>query len=102
MTDDSARADALSAYVDGELDRQRTREIEAWIESDPEASAAVRAYRDQRALLHAAFDTVLSEPLPARLTRRYRLARPVLRVAARSEERRVGKEGRARWRAEHV
>lgn len=81
MIDDIERADALSAYVDGALDRQRTQEVEAWLEADAQASAAVRAYRQQGALLHAAFDGVLSEPLPPQLTRRARIARPLARAA---------------------
>jgi anti-sigma factor RsiW len=82
MIDDAVREDELHAYVDGQLERQQVPQVLARLELDPEAAAAVRAYRAQSALLHAAFDPVLSELVPARLALRERVRRPLLRAAA--------------------
>ncbi len=60
--------DDLHAYVDGQLSESRRAEVEAWLESNPEAAERVRAYREQNAALQAMFAPVLDEPLPARLT----------------------------------
>ena len=68
-------ADDLHAYADGSLDAARMAEVEAWLERDPQAAAAVRAFLEQRELLHAAFDPVLDEPLPEQLARRFRSRR---------------------------
>jgi len=59
----------LHAYVDERLDPARRAQIEAWLEANPEAAERVRAYRQQNALLHAAFDGVLEEPVPERVQR---------------------------------
>ena len=61
------RLEELHAYLDRELDATRAQAVEAWLEAEPDARAALQAYRDQGAALHGAFDGVLSEALPARL-----------------------------------
>ena len=53
----------LHAYVDGELNQQRRVEVEAWLASNPSASARVGDYGRIRDRLHARFDQVLSEPI---------------------------------------
>jgi anti-sigma factor RsiW len=74
----------LHAYVDGRLDAARAAEVEAWLAANPEAAERTQVYRAQNRALHAMFDPVLDEPVPARLTAT--LARPrhalPLRVAA--------------------
>ena len=62
----------LQAFVDGRLDEAERRAVEALLAEDPDAAARAQAYRQQTEALHAAFDPVLKEPLPARL----REARP--------------------------
>jgi anti-sigma factor RsiW len=87
MTGPSVREEDLHAYIDRELDAGRLQQIEALLEQQTDVADAVQAYRSQSALLHAAFDPVLAEPLPAQFARLTRLAplarprRPVWRVA---------------------
>lgn len=59
----------LHAYVDDQLRSDARREVEAHLADHPEDAARVQAYREQAAALRAAFDPVLSEPLPERLRR---------------------------------
>jgi anti-sigma factor RsiW len=85
MTSPSVREEDLHAYIDRELDAGRLQQVEALLEQQADVADAVQAYRSQGALLHAAFDPVLAEPVPAqfaRLTRPARPRRPVWRVAA--------------------
>ncbi|MBB5393459.1 MULTISPECIES: anti-sigma factor [unclassified Herbaspirillum] len=61
----------LHAYIDGQLPAARQREVADWLERDPahlEALERVHAYRRQNAALHALYDEVLDEAIPARLT----------------------------------
>jgi anti-sigma factor RsiW len=51
MTNNDLR---LMAYVDGELDAEAAREVEALIAADPEARRTVAKYREAAALLRAA------------------------------------------------
>ncbi len=44
----------LMAYVDGELDAEEAREVEALIAADPEARRTVAKFREAAALLRAA------------------------------------------------
>ena len=81
MMAEEVREEDLHAYVDRELDVGRSRQIEAWLAEQPEVVRAVQAYREQGALLHAAFDFVLTEALPPRFTRPAQRRRPLLRVA---------------------
>jgi anti-sigma factor RsiW len=64
----------LHLYVDGGLDAEGRREVEAHLAQAPEDAGRVAAYREQNAALHAAFDPVLDEPVPDRL-RQVRAAR---------------------------
>ena len=77
----------LHAYVDGALDDRGRADVETWLVDHPEDADRVRAYRDQRTELHALFDRVLDEPMPARieavLSRRRPVRAPVwTRIAA--------------------
>jgi anti-sigma factor RsiW len=58
----------LHAYADGRLDGARRSEVEAWLSEHPETRQAVAGWRIQNERLHRAFDPVLQEPVPARLT----------------------------------
>ncbi len=59
----------LHAYVDDRLDPAERRAVEAYLAEYLEDAARVQAYREQNAAFHAAFDPVLSEPVPERLRR---------------------------------
>ena len=74
----------LHAYIDGLLPAERRAEIEAYLAAHPEDAQRTRAWREQNQALHAWFDPVLAEVLPARV-RRSALPRrmpPALRYAA--------------------
>lgn len=57
----------LHAYVDGLLPAARAIEVEAYLADRPDEAARVAAYAAQNAGLHRLFDSVLGEPLPARM-----------------------------------
>jgi anti-sigma factor RsiW len=57
----------LHAFVDGQLDEARQREVAAHLAENPEAAARVTAYRAQKAALKAVFNSILEEPLPRQL-----------------------------------
>lgn len=84
MTHPPISHDTLHAYADGRLDPPGRAAVEAWLAEHPEDAARVGAWRDNDALLRAAYDPLLAEPIPERL----RLAacraphRPALRIAA--------------------
>lgn len=60
--------ETLQAYVDGELDAPAAARIDAALAHDEELAARVRRARAVRARLRAAFDPVLDEPVPERLS----------------------------------
>lgn len=57
----------LHAYVDGQLSAVRLAEVESYLQSNPTEQEKVSAWRKQNADLHALFDAVVDEPVPARL-----------------------------------
>jgi anti-sigma factor RsiW len=59
--------ETLMAYADGELDAAARAAVEAAIAADAALAQRVARHRELRERLHAAFDPVLSEPLPERL-----------------------------------
>ena len=65
----SVRVDdeTLVAYVDGQLDARETDAVEAALAKDPEARQTVRALREGAALLRAAFNEPMNEPVPPRI-----------------------------------
>lgn len=65
----------LMAYVDGEVDAQTAREIEAAMGSDPTLARRVAMFRQTASLTRGAFTDVLHEPVPDRLTSLLRNAR---------------------------
>ncbi|HUP08335.1 MAG TPA: anti-sigma factor [Caldimonas sp.] len=74
----------LHAWIDGQLGAERAREIEAYLAERPEEAARLESYRARSRELHALFDPVLDEPLPARLRAAARGTRPapIWRAAA--------------------
>ena len=74
----------LHAYIDGLLPAERRAETEAYLAAHPEDAQRARAWQEQNQALHAWFDPVLAEALPARLRRTTLLRRmpPALRYAA--------------------
>ena len=66
MGDDRVSDSELNALVDDELDPARQAEIEAWLADNPEAAQRVARYRAQNAGLHALYDDILNEEIPAR------------------------------------
>jgi anti-sigma factor RsiW len=59
----------LHAYVDDRAEPAIRRAVEAHLAEHADDATRVQAYREQNAAFHAAFDLVLSEPLPDRLRR---------------------------------
>lgn len=59
--------DDFQAFVDGQLPPERCRAVMAYLAAQPDESARMSDYRSLSEDLHATFDEVLYEPLPARL-----------------------------------
>jgi anti-sigma factor RsiW len=57
----------LVAYLDGELEIEERRAVEAWLAADPAAAERLAALARSGQLLRLAFDEVAHEPLPERL-----------------------------------
>ena len=74
----------LHAYADGRLDAARRTAVEAWLRDHPEMRQAMAEWRIQGEQLHCAFDPVLDEAVPARLSEAAKPASrlPPLRMAA--------------------
>jgi anti-sigma factor RsiW len=73
----------LMAFVDRRLAPERARAIEERLREDPALAAEVRDYAAQRTALHARFDPVLEEAIPASmLPRRPARERAPARIAA--------------------
>jgi anti-sigma factor RsiW len=58
--------DDLHAYVDHKLDSRRHAEVEAYLVGHPDMAQRVEDFARQRAMLRAALDPLVQEPLPAR------------------------------------
>jgi len=83
MTNANVNEQDLHAWLDGELAPEQREEVERYLASHPEEAARVEAYRRNAQALHAHFDPVIDEPVPARLVRVQGTSRPrVLRYAA--------------------
>ena len=69
----------LQAYADGRLAAERRAAVEAWLAAHPEDAERVGAYQRLGREVRAAYETMLSEPVPQRLaraaTRRFAWAR---------------------------
>ncbi len=94
-------SELLMAYADDELAGDRldaaTRSaIAAEIASDPQIARQVQAFREQHAQMRAAFDGVLSEPVPDRLLKSLQTTQPVAVALGDLNAARVAKRERAR------
>lgn len=74
--------DDLHALADGRLDDARRAEVESWLSEHPREAAMVTAWRGQNARLHATYDGMLDEVVPARLLVLQTPRFPPLAVAA--------------------
>lgn len=79
--------DRLHAYLDGELDAETAREVEAAIAGDAALRGELEAQRRLRDRLSAHFDPALDEPVPERF--RALLEPKVVDLAAARESRRA-------------
>jgi anti-sigma factor RsiW len=70
----------LHAYVDGGLAPERRAEVESWLAARPEQANRVAAYRQLSEELRARYQSVLVEPVPAKLMHAWR-RRPRWRAA---------------------
>lgn len=85
--------DTLQAYVDGELDATGTARIDAALAHDELLRRRVQQARALRAKLRAAFDPVLDEPVPARLSALLQPAPPQASITAIPLALSAGKRG---------
>lgn len=85
--------DTLQAYVDGELDATNTARIDAALAHDDLLRRRVQQARALRAQLKAAFDPVLDEPVPARLSALLQPASPQASMLAKPLARSAGRQG---------
>jgi anti-sigma factor RsiW len=60
----------LNAWLDNELTPEKRAEVEAYLAEQPDEAARLAAYRRHDATIRARFDSVLTEPVPARLGRK--------------------------------
>lgn len=76
--------DELHAYVDGQLDPVRRREVEEYLAAHPAEAERVQAYQRQNEMMRAMFDPVFAEPIPPTLQTKNRRPRfmPMMRYAA--------------------
>lgn len=59
--------EALVAYLDGELDSDERRHVEAWLDADPAVRGRLAALAQATDLARHAYADVVNEPLPERL-----------------------------------
>jgi anti-sigma factor RsiW len=57
----------LQAYADGRLPEERRSAVEAWLAARPDEAERIAAYRRMAHEVRAAYETMLSEPVPPRL-----------------------------------
>jgi anti-sigma factor RsiW len=59
--------DELHAFVDGALDANRRKEVQDYLDRNPQAAAVVAKFAAQRQLLRSALAPIADEPVPERL-----------------------------------
>jgi hypothetical protein len=94
-------SEALMAYADDELagdqlDAATRSAIAAAIANDPQLAGQVQAFREQHAQMRAAFDGVLSEPMPDRLRNAVQATRPGQASLGNLDAARAAKRERAK------
>jgi anti-sigma factor RsiW len=72
----------LQAYADGRLPQARRAPVEAWLAEHPEEAERIAAYRRLGEEVRAAYEGMLSEPVPEHLKRWASRRLPLRRVAA--------------------
>ena len=85
--------DTVQAYVDGELDTAGTARIDAALAHDDLLRSRVQQSRALNAQLRAAFDPVLDEPMPARLSALLQPASPQASMLSTPLARSAGRQG---------
>jgi len=73
----------LVAYVDGEFDPQRRREVERRLRADAEVNEKVRLMHQSARALQGAYDEVFDRPVPERLLELFEAARTETATASR-------------------
>ena len=82
MTDEPITEADLQAYADGRLPEGRHKGVEAWLATRPDESERIAAYRRLAHEVRLAYETMLSEPVPPRLTHAASRRRQWRRAAA--------------------
>jgi anti-sigma factor RsiW len=68
MTNERITEADLHAYADGLLDDARRAEVDAWLATRPEQAAEIAAWQRQSEGIHALYDPVAAQQVPARLS----------------------------------
>jgi len=69
MTETPITEGDLQAYADGRLPESRRAAVEAWLATRPDEAERIAAYRRLAHEVRAAYDNLISEPVPERLAR---------------------------------
>src|SRR6185503_11093996 len=72
----------LQAYADGRLPESRRAAVEAWLAARPDEAERIAAYRRLASEVRAAYEGMISEPVPERLARAAAPRIPLRRIAA--------------------
>ena len=59
--------ETLIAYLDGELDGDERRHVDAWLEADPALRERLAALAQAGDLVRGAYADIVDEPIPERL-----------------------------------
>ncbi len=82
MSDTPITEGDLQAYADGRLPEARRAAVEAWLATRPDEAERIAAYRRLANEVRAAYDSMISEPVPERLALAATPRTPWRRVAA--------------------
>jgi anti-sigma factor RsiW len=82
MTETPITEGDLQAYADGRLPEARRGAVEAWLATRPEEAERIAAYRRLAQEVRAAYDSMMSEPVPERLAQAASPPRALRRYAA--------------------
>ncbi len=78
--------EALVAYLDGELDADERRHVEAWLEADPAVRERLTALAQSGDLVRGAYVDIVNDPVPPRLLAAARgVSEPMPGVAQKAE-----------------
>lgn len=82
MTDTPITEGDLQAYADGRLPESRRAAVEAWLATRPDEAERIASYRRLAHEVRAAYDSMISEPVPERLARAATPRSSARRIAA--------------------